>query len=68
MADPIRPELDYAAFGNAALAHIESHEGTDAGRLKDAIRAYLYSVANVREDMYPSWHEVRTYLQENRRV
>jgi hypothetical protein len=66
MPEPIRPEFDYNAFGNAGLAYIESPAPTTAGRTEDAVRAYLYTVANVQDGLYPSWHEVRSYLEEVR--
>ena len=57
-----RPALDDAAFEHASLALIESPGRTAAQRLKDAICAYLYTVANVHDDMYPSWAETRECL------
>ncbi|MFD6357917.1 hypothetical protein [Nocardia tengchongensis] len=62
----VRPDLDEAAITSANLAFIESPKPTAAGRMREAVRAYLYTVANVRDGLYPSWNEVRTYLEEAR--
>lgn len=81
MPEPIRPTLDRHAFATAGMAFIESPERTDAGRVRDAVHAYLYTVANIRPAdvrafgpapttvevrVYPSWAEVRDYLAEVR--
>lgn len=66
MPEPFRPELDEAALTHAGLAFLESPSPANAIRMRDAIRAYLYTAANIRDDLYPSWHEVRTYLEEAR--
>ncbi|MEU0871632.1 hypothetical protein [Nocardia brasiliensis] len=63
-AENIRPDFDRHAFATAGLAFIESPERTDAGRVRDAVHAYLYTVANIRDRMYPSWNEVREYLAQ----
>lgn len=67
MPEPIRPTFDRHAFATAGLAFIESPERTDAGRVRDAVHAYLYMIMNIRPaDVYPSWAEVREYLAEVR--
>lgn len=67
-----RADLDQAALGMAGMAFINSPERTNARRTRDAIIAYLYSVANTHPFgtgvAYPSWDEVRRHLEEFRHV
>lgn len=71
MPDPaeiVHPAIDHEALSMAGMAYIHSPGPTGATRVRDAITAYLYSVANVRDlhgmRAYPSWQEVRDYLAE----
>ncbi|WP_306365392.1 hypothetical protein [Nocardia sp. CC227C] len=80
MADQLLPELDDAALTAADMAFIDSPATDTAGRVRDAIRAYLYMIENaerhevrrfgadepVREHThYPRWPEVRKALGWN---
>ncbi|WP_280357893.1 hypothetical protein [Nocardia otitidiscaviarum] len=73
-------ELDDTALASADMAFIESPATSNAGRLRDAIRAYLYTIENaerhevyrfgVEEPVqvhteYPSWPEIRNTLGWN---
>lgn len=71
MPDPaeiVRPDIDREALSMAGMAFIHSAGPTDAYRVRAATIAYLYSIANIRElhemRTYPSWQEVRDYLNE----
>lgn len=67
-AETTRPDVDREALSMAHMAYIHSPGPTGSDRVRDAITAYLYSVANIRElhgmRAYPSWQEVRDYLTE----
>lgn len=70
MPDPaeiVRPDIDRDALMHADMAFIDT-DGSPPARVRAAVAAYLYTVANTRDDHgmqhLPSWQEVRDYLKE----
>jgi hypothetical protein len=75
MSDNTNPEqaitVDENALMEAHLTFLESPCTTSAQRMRDAVTAYLYTVANVRQEgnwhVYPSHVEVREAVARMRK-